>query len=363
MTTHPVAPWLGAVLTALALATHPEARAQTNTFPEKPKAKPGELFPDTVVAKGKGLEIKRSQVDDAVVTVKANIAAQGRVLTPEETALVEKQVTDRLIQMALLLGQATEADRAKGKELFEKRFEAVKSRAPSEESFQRQLKAVGMTEAIVRARMTDEATAETVLERELKVLITDEDVKKYYDQNPARFEQPETLRASHILLATRDPRTGQDFGDGVKKDKLKKAEELLKQIRDGEDFAKLARDFSEDTGSKERGGELPPFPRGQMMAEFETAAFALKTNQVSEVVSTAFGYHLIKAIEKIPAKKIELAKVADDIKQFLKAQELQKGLPDYVAKLRKAAGVEILDDSLKLPDKPPAPAKEAAKDK
>jgi parvulin-like peptidyl-prolyl isomerase len=222
---------------------------------------------------------------------------------------------------------------------------------------------VGLTEAIVRARMTDEATAETVLERELKVVITDEDVKKYYDENPARFEQPETLRVSHILLAIRDPRTGQDFSDDVKKDKLKKAEDLLKRIRGGEDFAKLARDFSEDTGSKERGGELPPFPRGQMVAEFETAAFALKTNQVSEVVSTVFGYHIIKALEKIPARKTELAKMADDVKQFLKAQELQKGLSDYVAKLRKDAGVEILDDSLKLPDRPQPPAKEAAKDK
>ena len=82
-------------------------------------------------------------------------------------------------------------------------------------------------------------------------------------------------------------------------------EGLLKRARAGEDFAKLAKEYSEDPGSKDKGGEYK-FPRGQMVPEFEAAAFSLKTNQVSDIVTTSFGYHIIKLSEKIPAQKVEL---------------------------------------------------------
>ena len=81
-------------------------------------------------------------------------------------------------------------------------------------------------------------------------------------------------------------------------------EGLLKRARAGEDFAKLAKEYSEDPGSKDKGGEYK-FPRGQMVPEFEAAAFSLGTNQVSDIVTTRFGYHIIKLSEKIPARKVE----------------------------------------------------------
>ena len=91
--------------------------------------------------------------------------------------------------------------------------------------------------------------------------------------------------------------------------KRKEMEGLLKRARAGEDFAKLAKEYSEDPGSKDKGGEYT-FPRGQMVPEFEAAAFSLNTNQVSDIVTTRFGYHIIKLSEKIPAQKVEFAKVA-----------------------------------------------------
>ena len=198
--------------------------------------------------------------------------------------------------------------------------------------------------------MTEESTAQVVLEREIKINVSDDEVKKFYDNNPSKFEQPEMVRASHVLISTRDPDTNKDLTEEQKAVKHKKAEEVLKRARAGEDFAKLAKENSEDPGSKDKGGEYQ-FARGQMVPEFETAAFSLKTNQVSDIVTTAYGYHIIKLSEKIPAKKIELAKVSPEIKEYLKQQEMQKHQQDlqkYLDKLKKDSGVQILDERLKL---------------
>src|SRR5262249_10782082 len=121
-------------------------------------------------------------------------------------------------------------------------------------------------------------------------------------ETPSRFEVPEMVRASHILLSTRDPKSSAELSDEQKAAKRKKLEELLKRARDGEDFAKLAKENSEDPGSKDKGGEYT-FPRGQMVPEFEGAAFSLKTNQVSDIITTSYGYHIIKLLDRIPAKK------------------------------------------------------------
>jgi peptidyl-prolyl cis-trans isomerase C len=325
----------------------------------KPADKLTELFGDAVIAKGKGVEVKRSQLDSALISIKSAAAARGQSIPPEQVQMLERQQLQGLIQIQLLLGKATEADKVKGKEAAEKQFALIVKRTGSEEALNRQLKSVGMTEADLRAKISDTAIAQAVLDRELKVTVTDGDVKKFYDENPARFEEPEMVRASHILLSTLDS-ARQPLSDDKKAAKRKQAEDLLKRARAGEDFAKLAREFSEDPGSKEKGGEYT-FPRGAMVPEFESAAFSLNTNQISDIVTTQFGYHIIKLSEKIPAHQVTLAKVADDLKEGLKRRETEKLLPDYIEKLKQACNVEILDEKLKPKEVTPGIAVEPAK--
>jgi peptidyl-prolyl cis-trans isomerase C len=340
-----------AALSVTAYAATPDQPASTNapaaaTAAAKPAVKNADLFGSEIVAKGKGFEIKRGQLDDALVSIKSTAVSRGQVIPPDQMTMFEQQVLDRLIQLQVLLTKATDVDRTKGKETSDKRIEAIRTRAGSEETLNRQLKSVGLSPEDLKKNMTDEATAEAVVERELKISVTDADVKKFYDDNPAKFEQAEMVRASHILLTTKDPNSATELTDDQKKAKRKQMEGLLKRARDGEDFAKLAKEYSEDPGSKEKGGEYT-FPRGQMVPEFEAAAFSLKTNQVSDIVTTQFGYHIIKLNEKIPAKKVDFDKVSSDIKDYLKAQQTQKQLPEYISKLKKEAGVEILDEKLK----------------
>jgi peptidyl-prolyl cis-trans isomerase C len=339
---------------AVFLAVSALALARSIGAPEtapaaKPGPKPADLFPDVVVAKGKGVEVKRSQLDDAMISIKSTFAARGQDLPPDEMNRLEQQILDRLIQIQILLLKATDSDKAAGKETCAKRLDAIKARAGSDEVLTRQLKSVGTTPEELQAKMTDESTAQIVLERELKISVSDDEVRKFYDDNPSKFEQPEMVRASHILVSTRDPDTNKDLPDDQKAAKRKKADELLKRARAGEDFAKLAKENSDDPGSRDKGGEYQ-FARGQMVPEFEAAAFSLKTNEISNIVTTQYGYHIIKLSEKIPAKKIELAKVSSEVRDYLKQQQMQKrqqDLQDYLDKLKKDSGVEILDDNLK----------------
>jgi peptidyl-prolyl cis-trans isomerase C len=336
------------VAMALSLAIIPGLKAADTTNPAaaKPEAKPKDLFENQVVAKGKGVEVKRSRLDEEMVAIRGSAEARGQMIPPEQMVVLEQQILDRIIQIQLLSSKATAEDKTKAKENCDKRFETIKTRAGTDEVLDRQLKSVGMTREVLKTKMLEESVAEAVIERELKINITDDQVKKFYDENPAKFEQAEMVRASHILLMTKDQTTGEDLPADKKEAKKKQAEDLLKRARGGEDFAKLAKEFSEDPGSKDKGGEYT-FPRGQMVPEFEASAFSLKTNEVSDIVTTQFGYHIIKLSEKMPAKKVELAKASSDIKDYLKQQAAQKEMPAYMERIKKEAGVQILDEKLK----------------
>jgi peptidyl-prolyl cis-trans isomerase C len=351
---------LAAVLPASGAA--PDQPASTNAAaPPKPAFKPSNLFTNDIVAKGKGVEVNRGQLDDEVIRLKAQAAAHNQPIPPEQLAMLERNVLDQLIQIQLMQAKASAADKVAGKALAEKRLEEAKTRFGSEEALNRQLKLMGATREEVLAKWTDSATAEIVLKRELKINVTDEDAKKFYEDNPARFEQPETVRVAYILLLTTDPKTNTDLPEDQKTAKRKQMDGLLKRARAGEDFAKLAKEYSEDPGTKDKGGE-GKIARGQLRPELlgvEAAAFSLNTNQVSDIVTTGFGYYIIKLLEKIPARKEELAKITPDIKDGLGQQAMQKQFPNYIAKLRTEAGVEILDEKLKPKEPAESPARPA----
>jgi len=209
------------------------------------------------------------------------------------------------------------------------------------------LKAVGMTPEELRSKVTQEATATATLTRELGITVTDAEAEQYYTNHPADFEQPETVHVRHILLLTMDPATRTPLPADQVQAKRKQIDDLLKRVQAGEDFATLATQYSEDPGSKEKGGELPPFGHGDMVPEFEAAAFSMKTNTVSDVVTTAYGFHIIKLLDINPAQKVDYTKVADKIKDYLLQQKTQKLAPAYLNNLKKDAGAEILDADLK----------------
>ena len=334
---------------------------------------PAPLFDDPVIAKGKGVEVKRSLLEDAFTGYKANLAARGQTLPEERRTATEAQLLDRMIITQLLAGRATVADKAKATESGSKFIETSRKSAPSEEFFLRQLKSLGMTPAQFTNRVVEQAMAEEVINREIKskIVVTDAQIKKFYDDNPTN--QPEQARASHILIATKDLTTRTDMTDEQKKAARAKAEKIMARAKKGEDFTKLAQEVSEDPGVKENKGEYKfarakDDPKNAMVPEFEAAAFSLKPDQISDLVTTDFGYHIIKLHEIIPAKKTELSELTPRIKEILTQQEMEKVMPEFFENLKKGGEVKILDEKLaavplpKNEGKPaPAPAPPAPK--
>ena len=316
----------------------------TSSIAVTPPKKDDGLFANPVVAQGKGFEIHQNEVEDAFIDLKANMASRGGKPIPEDQrSVVESNLLQRLVITKVLIGRANDADKTKAKEGSEKLMADAKKQFSTEELFMQQLKATGMSPEQFRARAYEQTLCETVIEREVKskIKISDEQAKKFYDENPARFERPESVRTAHVLISTVNKETQQPFPVEKKKEKERIAKEVKARADKGEDFAKLVKEFSEDSGSKDKGGEYT-FSRKEMVPEFETAAFSLKTNQVSDLVETRFGYHIIKLLQKIPPEKIAFEKVLPDLKDGLTQQELQKQVPDYFEKIRKEANVELV---------------------
>ena len=348
--------------TSGAAAPDVPATAPADTTATATNSKPADvmaaLFGDPVIVKGNGFEIKQSQLDSVTDAFKARGAAMGQTIPQEELA---KTALTSLIVNQILLQMATDADKAEGKKEADQYIAQRVKQFGSQAVLEEQLKAAGKTFDGWHTEMTQQTTATAVMIRELNVAPTDAEVKKYYDDNPKASEQPEQVHVRHILLLTMDTATHAPLPDDQVKAKKKQIDDILKQARAGADFAKLAKEYSEDPGSKDNGGELPPFakasddPSHAMVPEFEAAAFSLTNNQISDVITTQYGYHIIQLLDKTPARKLALTDklppsdttLADEIKDFMTGQQLRELAPAYIEKLSKSPGVEILDPALK----------------
>lgn len=163
-----------------------------------------------------------------------------------------------------------------------------------------------------------------------KVSVTAEEVKKFYTENPGEAKSPDEVRASHILLKTRE-----------------EAEMVRKKIKAGSKFEDLAKRYSIDPGSKDRGGDLGYFQKGMMVPEFDTAAFKLKVGEVSDIVETRFGYHLIKVTGRKEGKKKVFEDVSKELEKRLLTKKRKDRFDTLVAELKSKAKITINEDLLK----------------
>jgi parvulin-like peptidyl-prolyl isomerase len=326
----------------------------------KPADVMASLFGDPVIVKGNGFEIKQSQLDGVMDDIKARAAATGQTVPQDD---LTKTVLDSLIGNQILFQKATDADKADGKKEADQYIAQIVKHYGSQELVEEQLKAAGKTFDGWRSEMTEQRIAAAVMIRELNATPTDAEVQKYYEDNPKASELPEEVHVRHILLLTIDSNSPghAPLPDDQVRAKRKQIDDILTQLRGGADFATLAKEYSEDPGSKDNGGELPPFARASddpshaMVPEFESAAFSMTNNQISDVITTQYGYHIIKLLDKMPARKLALTDnlpasdttLADQIKDFLTGQKLKEQAPAYIEKLSQSPGVEILDPALK----------------
>jgi peptidyl-prolyl cis-trans isomerase C len=196
-----------------------------------------------------------------------------------------------------------------------------------------------MTIQDVRDDARSEMSVEKLVEGEIaaKTAVKPEAVMDFYQKNQDKFQQGPRVRASHILISV-----PQNADAATKQQARTKAETILKDLKGGKDFAAAAKENSQDPGSAVNGGDLGFFEKGQMVPPFEQAAFALNAGDMSDLVETQFGYHIIKVAEKQTQRVVPLDEAKAQIEQYLGQQNRQAETQAFVDALKAKAKIEIL---------------------
>jgi peptidyl-prolyl cis-trans isomerase C len=246
------------------------------------------------------------------------------------------RVVDQLIAEELLYQESEKQGIKVAAEVVEKELDAIKGRFKDPKQYTETLNRMDVTETQLKAQIAQKTAIKELIGKNIasKIVITDEAAKTYFEANSEKFRQPERVRAQHILI-----KVSTDDDATKKADARKKVEAVQKKLLSGDDFAELAKTHSEGPSSV-RGGDLGYFTRGQMVKSFEDTAFALAPNEVSEIVETQFGYHLIKVIDHQAQKDPTFDEIKAKLIRLMHRDQVQKELEPYVAKLREKAKVE-----------------------
>jgi peptidyl-prolyl cis-trans isomerase C len=254
---------------------------------------------------------------------------------------IQKQAFNNAVNR-VLLEDALAAMGAKADEkTLTERLDYYRKNFVSDEAYNADLKKKDMTPEEFRREIEVGIMAEELFNKRTANIppVSDKEAREFYDNNEDRFVQPERVKASHILLTV-----DKDASDSLRAAKKAEAQRILGEIKKGADFAEMARKYS-DCPSKQQGGDLGFFQRGQMVPEFEKAAFGLKSGQMSGVVETPFGYHIIKTVEHASPSTVPFDQAKQNIVQYLGEQKKQQALMSYFDSLRTASNMQIVDSS------------------
>jgi peptidyl-prolyl cis-trans isomerase C len=300
---------------------------------EPPKPMPAEL-PD-VLARVNGQDVKKSDFDLLV----RNIELSRGPIPTERRDEVLRAALNQLVEYTLLQQEAKTRKVTVSDAEVNERIKEMQGQFPTEEAFKKALSARDMS----IDRLRDDARVDMVITRMVEDEVataqtpTDAECKDYYDKNPDRFKLGEAVRASHILILA-----DEKADETTKKKARAQIEAVNKRVKAGEDFAQLAKEHSQD-GSAAQGGDLDFFGRGRMVPPFEQAAFALKPGEVSDIVTTQFGYHIIKVTERRTESTIPFDdQLQERLRQILTEQKKQEKAASFVASLKQKSKIEVL---------------------
>ena len=321
---------------------------------------------DAVMVTVNGIPITESQVRRQVADEYGmqleKLAAQAPELAAQQEKLAMKSMVNQMVIERLLEQEAKKA----GIEVTEEQLVAemttqLAAATPPQtvEEFKQKVEAQGGNFEAMKARLAKQMKHIKLLEAKEPndLQVTEDDAKKYYDENPDEFKIPEQVRASHILLST-EPTDSNADPNQVKAQTREKAETLLKQVKEGADFAAVAKENSA-CPSAAQGGDLGMFGRDSMVKPFEEAAFGLKVGEISDVVETQFGYHIIKVTEHQDPNTVTFAEAKEKLVANLKMAKTEEAFRSYIVSLQEKAAITYPsggDAPAMRPPVAPAPA-------
>jgi len=277
----------------------------------------------------KGFNITALEVVQFLIDQYGANAAQLKTLSLADLKSAIEQNAQQLGERRLLLAAAVEAKTATTPEELKTALDAQYAQAGGEAQFAEMLKSRNMDPGFIKKSVGEDLMIQKYLQTALGAAapVTDDDLKKAYAAD-------KTASVRHILLLT------QGKTDAEKAEIRKKLEGILARARKGEDFAALAKEFTEDPGSKANGGLYEDFGHGKMVKPFEDAAFSVPVGQISDIVETAYGYHILK-VEGRKKETEPFDKVKDQLAAQLKEQRQTSAFETILTGLKEKAGFKV----------------------
>jgi peptidyl-prolyl cis-trans isomerase C len=281
--------------------------------------------------------ITQSQVDRELTPYLERMTSMGREVPESQKMQLQKEILNMMAEKQLLAEKIeSEGIRITDEQINDKVKEITTGQGITIQDFEKSLQTRG---GLSMAEFNNQLKMALGIEQLIGAefiksgqSVSEEEAKKFYDDNIASFTRHEQVKASHILIGT----NGED--EAAKTAAKAKAEDLLVQVKGGADFAELAKAHS-TCPSKERGGDLGFFGKGQMVPEFSQAAFALKPDEFSDVVETKFGYHIIKVTDRKEAGVSSFEEEKSNIVKNLEARKKQTFTRSYVEALKSEAKI------------------------
>ena len=249
------------------------------------------------------------------------------------------EAMDLMVEQELVAQAAEKEGIEADSEDVDSQVDDLRSVYDSNDQFRMKLEADGFTEESYRRHIARMIAAKIYLDR-IRIDasdVSDVELERFYEENEYRLTLPEQVRVRHILLKWK-PLGTQDDRAAIRN----QIQPILKRARAGEDFAALAREFSEDSSTREQGGDTGLFPRGTMVPEFEQVAFSLEVGEISDPVDTVFGVHVLKLEERQEPRLLPLDEVREQLRNYVREQKMEAAVRSKIDALRAAADIEVL---------------------
>lgn len=319
----------------------PDSLYDAPAAPQAPAQQAFQPKPETVLATVDGAPIVAADLSQEMNNL-AQMLIQSRQVSSEQqlqgmAEQIQKQAMGNLIARKLLTAQALREKISVTSAQIDEAVAEIEKRVPAGSSLDAELAKQGGNRSALRINLEQQLKLNELIKKHVAQPTppTAEELDAFYKANPKQFERAENVEVRHVLIKTEATDT-----DAVKQKKKLDAQALQKALSKGGDFEEIARTRS-DCPSKERGGNLGPVFRGQMVPEFEAAAFSQDVGVVGPVVETKFGYHVLRVDAKHPAGIVPLDEAKPRLSAFLIQQKLEKAVAEYVAGLQKAAKIEF----------------------
>jgi peptidyl-prolyl cis-trans isomerase C len=323
-----------ASLRVKAVSPSAETRKEAGTPVQK-----GGLVVINPAARVNGVAISRAELDKSYNDhVEQQGMTTGMISDPDRFKQVMRMVLDSLVVSELLWQDAQNKNFIAKDEDVQQALSSVKSRFPSEDDFKLRLAQSDYTENEYAEFLRRQLSVKEFVRKDIaqRISVSYDEVHGYYTSNPKQFKAPAQVRARHILVKVKPG------ADKTAREKAKeKIEGILHEAKGGTDFAELAKKYSEGP-SGPKGGDLGFISPGKTVRPFEKAAFALKSGEISGVVQTIYGYHIIKVEEQKEPGTMQEKDVQEQLRQFLFNKKVQNAVHERVNLLRETSKVEIL---------------------